>query len=396
MNRGIRKQYSMKRIYSIDFTRGLVMIIMALDHVRDLMHIHAGVQNPTSMATTTPMLFFTRWATHLCAPIFVFLAGTSVYLALKSKGDISLSRKFLVKRGLWLIVLDFTIVNFGLFFDPGFNTLIFEVLSAIGVGFIILSLLLTLPPKTIGIIGLAIIFLHDLVFLIPMGQTSIVLTIFSPFFSMAAFPLFSNHVLMIAYPPVPWLGIMLAGFAAGKFFELAAETRKRIFIRIGAGAILLFVIVRFINIYGDPAPWSVQRTPVYTFLSFMNVTKYPPSLSFCLVMLGIMFLILGFAEGLKNKFTDIAYTYGKVPLFYFVIHFYIIHVLLLILLFTQGFHWTDLNFATGAFGRPKAPNGLPLWGVYLVWAGVVAAMYKPCTWYGRYKATHKYWWLGYI
>jgi len=386
----------MKRIYSIDFTRGFVMMIMALDHVRDMMHVNAGLQSPTDLATTTPMLFFTRWITHLCAPTFVFLAGTSVYLAFKNKG-ISQSRNFLIKRGLWLILLEFTVVNFGLFFSPGFNAIFFEVIAAIGAGFFILSLLLKLSAKTIGIIGLAVICLHDLVFLIPMGQQSMLISIFSPFFSMAAIPLFPNHVLVIAYPPIPWLGIMLAGFATGKLFELPEDARKKIFLRIGCGALLFFIVARFINIYGDPAPWSVQKTPVLTFLSFINITKYPPSLLFCSVMLGLMFLILAFAEQAKNKVADIAYTYGKVPLFYFIVHFYLIHTLLIILLFIQGFHWADLDFASGGFGRPKGSvSGLPLWGVYLTWIGVVAVLYRPCIWFGKYKAEHSYWWLKYI
>lgn len=387
----------MKRIYSIDFTRGVVMIIMALDHVRDLMHVSSTTQSPTDLATTTPMLFFTRWITHLCAPTFVFLAGISVYLTLKKNNDISQSRKFLLKRGLWLIVLEFTVVNVGLCFDPGFHNLLFEVIAAIGFGFVVLSLLLKLSSKTIGMIGLTIILLHDLVFLIPMGQTSTIITVLTPFFAPTGFSLFSNHTFIMAYPPIPWLGILLAGFAAGKLFELPADKRAGVFLKIGAGALLFFIIIRFINIYGDPEAWSGQKTMMYTFLSFMNVTKYPPSLLFCSVMLGLMFLILAIGEKINNKTTDIAYVYGKVPLFYFVIHLYIIHTLMIILMFLQGFHWADLNFSFGFFGRPKGvQSGLPLWGVYLVWIAVAAALYKPCVWFGKYKAEHKYWWLSYI
>jgi uncharacterized membrane protein len=386
----------MKRIYSIDFTRGVVMIIMALDHIRDLMHINSAMQNPTDLATTTPAIFFTRWITHFCAPVFVFLAGTSAYLAFRNKNDVSQSMKFLLKRGLWLVLVEFTVVNLGLFFDAGFHTLIFEVIATIGFGFIILSLLLKLSSKTIGIIGLAIMLLHDLVSLIPMGQSSVILTVLTPFFAPAAFP-FANHVFVMAYPPIPWLGIMLTGFGAGKLFELSESKRKSLFLKIGLGALALFIIIRFINIYGDPAPWSHQRTTVYTFLSFMNITKYPPSLIFCLVTLGVMFLILAIGEQVKNKITDVAFVYGKVPLFYFVVHFYIIHTLLITLLFLQGFHWADMNFASGAFGRPKGvQNGLPLWGVYLVWLAVVTALYRPCVWFGQYKARHKYWWLSYV
>ena len=373
------------------------MIIMALDHVRDLIHTDAVTQSPTNLLTTTPILFFTRWITYLCAPVFVFLAGTSAFLSLKNKGNSAQSRKFLLKRGLWLIFLEFTIVNFGLYFDTGFRTFIFEVIAAIGFGFIILSFLLRLSLKKISIIGLIILFCHNLVTFIPFEPGSMIKTILSPLFSPGAFPVFSNHIFSMAYPPIPWLGIMLVGFASGKLFELPADRRKRIFTRIGLASLLFFVLVRFVNIYGDPSLWSHQKTAVYTFLSFMNVTKYPPSLLFCSVTLGIMFLILAIAEKTKNKATDIACTYGKVPLFYFIIHFYFIHSLLIILLFLQGFHWADLSFASGTFGRPEgAESGVSLWAVYLIWIVVVMVLYKPCIWFGKYKAGHKQWRLRYI
>jgi uncharacterized membrane protein len=387
----------MKRIYSIDFTRGLVMIIMVLDHVRDLMHTGSVTHSPTDLSTTTPILFFTRWITYLCAPIFVFLAGTSAYLSFKRKSNVTESRKFLLKRGGWLILLEFTVVNFGLFFDPGFHTLIFEVIAAIGFGFVMLSLMLRLSLKTICITGMVIIFCHALVSLIPLPTGSTANMILSLFFNPGASMLTSAHAFVMAYPPIPWLGIMLIGFATGKLFELNVSERKKIFIRIGFAALGLFVILRFINVYGDPSPWSHQKNAVFSFLSFMNITKYPPSLLFCLITLGMMFLILAAAENAKGRVQAIPIVYGKTPLFYFIVHFYLVHFLLVILLLLQGFHWADLDFASGNFGRPKgAASGIPLWVVYLVWIAVVAVLYKPCVWFGRYKSEHKYWWLKYI
>ncbi len=241
----------MKRIFSIDFARGLVMIIMPLDHVRDLMHIYATTQSPTDLTTTTPLLFFTRWITYLCAPIFVFLAGTSAYISNKKRTH-SASSIFLAKRGLWLVVLEFTFVNFGIFFDPGFHNFIFEVIAAIGFGFLILSVMLKLPAKTIGIIGLAIIFCHELFSLIPLANNSIVKTILSPLFTLTIYPVTPHTTLIIAYPPIPWLGIILVGFASGKFFELPERKRFNLFVKIGISALLLFAILRFINAYGDP------------------------------------------------------------------------------------------------------------------------------------------------
>lgn len=373
------------------------MIIMALDHVRDFIHINSVTESPTNLSTTTAILFFTRWITYLCAPIFVFLAGTSAYLSFRKKADSTQSRKFLFKRGLWLMLVEFTIMNFGLYFDAGFHSLIFEVIAAIGFGFIILSLLLKVSLNKIAVAGLAILFCHDLLPLIPFGPGSIVKTILSPLFSPGVFQVFPNRVFDMAYPPIPWLGIMLVGFASGKLFELPRANRQRLFIRIGLASLLFFVVLRFINIYGDPSLWSAQKNAMYTFLSFMNVTKYPPSLLFCSVTLGTMFLLLAISENLKNRVTDIVSVYGKVPLAYFIVHFYIIHSLLIIILFLQGFHWADLRFASGNLGRPVgAESGLQLWAVYLIWIAVVVLLYKPCIWYGKYKADHNHWWLKYI
>jgi uncharacterized membrane protein len=373
------------------------MIIMALDHVRDLMHIDSISQSPTDLTTTTPLLFFTRWITYLCAPIFVFLAGTSAYISLKSKNDFTHTKSHLLKRGLWLLLLEFTVVNFGLYFDIGFHNILFEVIASTGFGFIILSLLLRIPPRYLGFIGLFIIFSHNLTPLVPFAENSILKLILTPFFSPTAIPLFAGKVFIIGYPPIPWLGIMLVGFACGQFFELSDEKRKKLFLNLGIGALLLFAAIRYINIYGDSSQWSAQTNSLYTFLSFMNVTKYPPSLVFCLVTLGIMFLLIAFVESFNKIFQNICTVYGKVPLFYFVAHFYLVHILTIAMLFFQGFNWSQLEFATGTFGRPKdIESGIPLWAIYLVWIGVVFVLYKPCKWFGDYKATHKKWWLRYI
>lgn len=386
----------MKRQQSIDIVRGIVMIIMALDHVRDLMHVDSITQSPIDLSTTSPLLFFTRWITHLCAPIFVFLAGTSVYLSLQNRNNISEKRALLIKRGFWLIFLEFTIVNFGLFFDIGFHTLLFEVIAAIGFGFIILGLLLKIRSKTLGIIGLIIIICHNLLPLIPFAENSILKAVLTPFFSPIVIP-FSERAFVMGYPPIPWLGIMLVGFATGKFFELEAEKRKKLFVKIGLNALVLFIIIRFVNIYGDPALWTSQKDSVYTFLSFMNITKYPPSLLFCLATLGILFLLLAFAEHFQNGIKKVTLVYGKVPLFYFIVHFYVIHILTLIMLFAQGFNWSQFEFASGTFGRPKGlESGLSLWAIYLIWISVVAILYKPCQWFGKYKAKNQHWWLKYI
>jgi len=377
----------MKRIESIDIVRGLVMILMALDHTRDMMHITSITQQPTDLQTTTPALFFTRLITHLCAPTFVFLAGTSAYISFNNKNDVAKSRQFLLSRGIWLIILEFTIVNFGVWFDIHFSVFLFDVIATIGFGFIILSLLLKSSVKTIAIIGLAIIFLHNLVPLIPFGDT-LFKKVFMLFFTPGSIPLSGGRSFVMGYPPIPWLGILLTGFAAGKLFQLPVEKRKAVFLKIGLAAVALFIIVRVINIYGDPVPWSTQKSTLFTFLSFINITKYPPSLLFDLLTLGVMFLIFSLVEGIKNKFTEITTVYGKVPLFYFLIHWYILHPIMFLIVFLQGYKTADLIFGFN-LGRPKGVSGVNLFWIYVIWILVVIMLYPLCKWYGRYKQNHK-------
>jgi len=387
----------MKRILSIDFTRGLVMILMVLDHVRDLMHVDSVTIVPTDLSKTTATVYLTRFVTHFCAPIFVFLAGTSAYLSSQNATDKKQSRAFLLKRGLWLILLEFTVVNFGVWFDLGFHLYLFQVIAAIGFGFIVLSFISKLSPKIVGGIGLFIIASHNLLPLIPLEQGSILKTILTPLFSTTAIPITANTVLVMGYPPIPWIGILLAGFGFGMFFNRPQQERKSIFLKIGLISIALFLALRFINIYGDPAPWSAQKSTLFTMLSFINITKYPPSLIFCLLTLGVMFLILAMAEKMENRFTNFVSVYGKTPMFFYLIHWYIIHPLLIIILFIQGFSWAEMDFASGNFGRPKGvESGLSLWAIYLVWITVVGTLYFACRAYGKYKASHKNWWLKYI
>jgi uncharacterized membrane protein len=387
----------MKRILSIDFTRGLVMILMVLDHVRDLMHVDSVTIVPTDLSKTTVAVFLTRFVTHFCAPIFVFLAGTSAYLSSQNATDKKQSRAFLLKRGLWLILLEFTVVNFGVWFDLGFHLYLFQVIAAIGFGFIVLSFISKLSPKIVGGIGLFIIASHNLLPLIPLEQGSILKTILTPLFSTTAIPITANTVLVMGYPPIPWIGILLAGFGFGMLFNRPQQERKSIFLKIGLISIALFLALRFINIYGDPAPWSAQKSTLFKMLSFINITKYPPSLIFCLLTLGVMFLILAMAEKMENRFTNFVSVYGKAPMFFYLIHWYIIHPLLIIILFIQGFSWAEMDFASGNFGRPKGvESGLSLWAIYLVWITVVGTLYFACRAYGKYKASHKNWWLKYI
>lgn len=384
----------MKRINSIDFTRGLVMVIMAIDHCRDLLHI--GI-NPTDLTVTTPALFFTRWITHLCAPTFVFLSGTSAYLSYKNQNmSLKESQRFLLSRGLWLIFLEFTVIGFALWFDFKFRMFFLQVIGAIGLGFVILSFLMKLSSKTILIIGLVIIFCHNLLGLLPINNTPF--SLLAPLFSFSLFQLTPNTTFAIGYPPIPWLGIMLAGYGfGGVIFTKPQNERKAALLKLGLGSLALFMVLRFINIYGDPVPWSSQKDALFTFMSFMNLTKYPPSLLYTLATLGVSFLILSISDGAKNKFIDIMSVYGKVPLFYYLIHWYVIHTIMFIMLYIQGFSNKDFVFGPFQFGRPQQPSGLELGGVYLVWLGIVISLYPLCKWYSNYKAAHRdNKWLRYL
>ncbi len=388
----------MKRIASIDIARGLVMVIMALDHTRDLLDSWSRTNSPTDLAVTTPLLFFTRWITHFCAPAFVFLAGTSAAIQLTRSTDPNTTRRWLLRRGLILIAIEFTIVNFGISFDLKFRFFIFEVIATIGAGMLLLSFLSRLPIRWLILITALIFFGHDLLpgpppMAMSAPSSSLAFNILRTFgWSPGGFQPGPNIQLVVAYPILPWLGIMLTGFIAGRWFERPAPERKRLFLGAGLIALGLFLMLRFFNAYGDPNPWSAQKTPLFTLLSFLNVVKYPPSLLFSLLTLGGLFLVLAAIERPapqpSNPISRLLQVYGRVPLFYFIVHFYLIHLLLLVVDFAQGYSLSQLDFGPFQFGRPATGGGLPTWCIYPIWVGVVVLMYPLSRWYGRYKSSH--------
>jgi uncharacterized membrane protein len=383
-----------KRIPSIDIARGLVMVIMALDHTRDFLDSWSRIHQPTDLTVTAPLLFFTRWITHFCAPAFVFLAGTSIAIQLARSTDPHSTRRWLLRRGLILIAVEFTIMNFGFSFDPEFRVLIFEVIGTIGAGMIALSFLSRLSIRWLLPIAVIIFFGHDLLPIPPpmtmsAPNSSLTLPILRALaWSPGNFQVTPDLLILIAYPILPWLGIMLTGFIAARWFERPVPERKRLFLRTGLIALGLFIVLRLLNIYGDPDPWSAQKVPLLTILSFLNVTKYPPSLAFSLLTLGGLFLILAAAEQRDNPISRILLVFGRVPLFYFVVHFYLIHVLVIIVAATQGYNLTKISFGAFQFGPPATAGSLPTWCIYPIWIAVVAVMYPLSRWYGRYKASH--------
>ncbi|GAB3321974.1 DUF1624 domain-containing protein [Larkinella ripae] len=381
------------RILSIDVVRGIVMVIMALDHTREFIHLNGFFYNATDLNTATPGIFLTRWITHFCAPTFVFLAGTSAYLMGRKKTKPQLSL-FLLTRGLWLILLEIFVVNLIMWFDVSFSTTALEVIWATGVGMIVLSGLLFLPQRILLLMGLLIVFGHNALDPISFPQGSVQDVLWSMLHKPNVVQVSPGWRLLILYPVLAWIGIMILGYCLGELFrsDFNPEQRRKWLQRIGIGAIGVFVLIRLLHGYGDPVPWQVQKTPLYTVFSFINVTKYPPSLLFTLLTLGPAIWLLSALEGRKGNWMQFFIVYGRVPLFYFVIHFLLIHTVSILLLLSDGILWTEINFQNGTGG--VMPNhGLPLGLVYFVWMLIVLGMYPLCKGYGRIKSrsNHPIW-----
>jgi len=397
---------SRQRIQSIDVLRGIVMVIMAIDHVRDFFYkapVTSGASvatNPTDLATTTPALFFTRWITHFCAPIFVFLAGTSIFLMAQKKAKSELSA-FLVKRGIWLVLVELILITLSWTFNPFYNFLILQVIWAIGVSMIILGLLIRLPMKVVLIIGLVIFFGHNVLNYPAInhdlkGGWLADLLYFSNF---SIYTLDKTHVFIIVYSFIPWTAVMMLGYCLGKVFtpQFDPAKRRKILFQLGFGLLALFLILRLINNYGDPVPWSKQpRGDVFTFLSFINVNKYPPSLDFLSIMIGGGMIALALLERMQGWLANFFKVFGRVPMFYYILHLYLIHLIGVVVFFGEGFSVDQIVTPNNPFFFRPSAFGFGLLGVYAVWIIVILILYPLCKKYDRYKSTHRNWWLSYV
>ena len=387
------------RIESIDVLRGLVMVIMALDHVRDYFHLGAIVNDPLNLETTTPMLFFTRFVTHFCAPVFIFLTGTSASLYGQGKRMSTLSI-FLWTRGLWLIFVEIVIMNFLWWFNPRYEFVNLQVIWAIGLCMISLSALIYLPRKVLVIVSLVAVFGHNLLDgFTTDGKSleSILWYIFhQPYFMDAS----ESCMIAFMYPIVPWFAVMALGYCFGFLFHKGFDQRRRkkYLLVLGFTSISLFLLIRGLNVYGDPIPWSRQKDLLFTFLSFINVSKYPPSLLYVLVTIGPTFIVLYLLEGFKNRCTDFLMVFGRVPFFYYILHVLVIHSAALLTLVALGKDWTLMIFTKESFTTYKlADYGYSLGVVYLVWILVVAFLYPFSKKYMTYKLVNKdKWWLSYL
>ncbi|NER05037.1 MAG: DUF1624 domain-containing protein [Okeania sp. SIO3C4] len=389
-----QNQDRIPRIISIDILRGLVMVLMTLDHVRTF--FSNADFNPLDLTQSNIPLFLTRWITHLCAPTFIFLAGIGAYLSLKrGKTKQQLSR-FLLLRGLWLVFLDLTVVRFSWRFDLNFTFSAAGVLWAIGCSMIFLAAIIYLPTRTILAIAIFLIVGHNLFDNVQAEQLGNIGWLWAILHERTMIEPISGFRLFILYPLIPWIGVMALGYAFGTLFEMEKERRLQLLRKIGLGMIVAFIIIRATNIYGDPNPWSIQSNFFYTLLSFIDCHKYPPSLLYLLITLGLAILLLYWLEKTKIPYFKPLIILGQQPLFFYVIHIYLIHLTAILFAFSR-YGIEPFTFSqVGISWKPKE-FGYDLPIVYLIWLLITFLLYIICDWLAKYKKKHRgKWWLNYL
>jgi len=386
------------RVRSVDALRGLVMIIMALDHTREFFHVGAMSFQPEDLTRTTTALFFTRWITHICAPVFMFTAGVGAFLWLRRGRTAGQLAHFLWKRGLWLVVLDLTALRFAMNFSLFNGIVILSILWALGWSMVVLGFLVRMPRTVLAVVSVALIATHNLADSVAASQFGAAAWSWNILHQPGVFRAGVVDVLF-AYPLVPWIAVMAAGYCFGPVITMDPSRRRHWMVRIGFGLILAFLVIRGINVYGDPSPWSVQ-VPGMTALSFLRCNKYPPSLDFLLMTLGPALLLLAWLDRMVLTKTNPLIVFGRVPLFYFLVHLYVLHAIAFPLALVRYGHAAFLLNPAPSMGGPAnlypSDYGYPLWGVYAVWFAVVALLYPICLWYAWLKERRNDWWLSYL
>jgi uncharacterized membrane protein len=391
------------RLTSLDLLRGTVMVVMALDHTRDFFHRTAMVSSPTDLAKTTVSLFLTRWVTHFCLPVFMFLAGVSAYLWWQRRGHTrrELSR-FLWTRGVWFVLLELTLMQFAYNFNFSARIpILLLILWIFGLCMLALAALIYLPRTWLLAASLAAIALHNLLDGISAKRFGAAAPIWLMLHQPGLFTL-SGRSFLVTYTLLPWIAVIAAGFCFGPVMEWESLRRQKFLRRLGLSLIAGFLALRFLNIYGDPVHWESQGSAAFTLLSFLNCTKYPASLDFLLMTLGPALLALSYFERWNSSLRNPLVVFGRVPMFYFVLHFYLIHAFAVFFAFLRY----GSKAAGFAFNPPPsmgAPAGLfpPNYGyglsaTYCFWLLVVIASYPLCRWFARFRANHRYWWLSYL
>ena len=397
------------------------MIVMALDHVRDFIHRAAMSASPTNLAVTTPALFMTRWVTHFCAPVFMFTAGVGAFFWVRhtdgladpsrrslgeggwrngrTKGQLSW---FLLSRGLWLIVLELTVMRFAYNFSESASYPVFLlVLWGLGLAMIALAALVWLPMPALATVSVATIVLHHLLDGVRASQFGAWAPLWNVVHQVGAFPLF-DRVFITPYPLIPWMGVMALGFSAGPILLKPPDERRRWLTMAGVARVVLFVVLRTFNLYGENSHWSPQPSAIFSVLSFLNTSKYPPSLMFLLMTLGPALIALAWLDRVRFTPANPLIVFGRVPLFYFVLHFYAAHAAAVVLaLFTYGSGALGFMFqpvpSMGGPAKAFPPNfGYDLWVAYAVWIAIVAGLYPLCRWFVGVKERRRSWWISYL
>ncbi len=389
-----RAMAAVQRVTSIDVVRGMVMLLMAIDHVR----VYSG--QPAGGPTAG--IFFTRWITNVVAPAFVFLAGTSAYLYEQKVGDKKQLARFLVTRGLWLVLLELTVLRVAWTFNFDFaHYMLAGVIWMLGWCMVLLSGIVFFPQAAIVVGSLAVIFLHNVIDFFPAATAAMRhgSWLWKVLYAGGGFRL-GDHgpPLIVLFVLVPWVAVMAAGYAFGPVMRMSPERRRAICLRIGAAAIVGFVLLRGLDVYGDPRPWSHAPPQMPHWLAFLNTAKYPPSLSFLLMTLGPMFLMLGLVEAARGPVARVLETYGRVPLFYYMLHIPTIHFAAVLVSIVREGAVNAWLFTNHPMANPPAPLGY-LWSLpllYLVWVLCVTALYVPCRWYARLRREKRWPWLSYL
>ncbi len=378
------------RLTSIDMLRGFVMVIMTLDHVRDMV---TQPQPAMDFSHADGALFFTRWITHICAPTFVLLAGTGAFLygaKGRRKGEIA---RFLLSRGLWLVFIEVTVIDFGWNFNVGPRMVpLLQVIWAIGWSMVGLAGLVWLPQIAIAAVGATLVLGHNLLDgwqpLAAQASPAWVLLHIQGLLTINGTP-----IAFVAYPLIPWIGVMALGYAIGPYFLGPNPERPRRLVQIGLLLTLAFFALRIANLYGEPVAWAAHDGTVATLVSFFNATKYPPSLQFLLMTLGPALLLLGWFERVEGRGAAALVTIGRVPFFYYVVHIYVIHTVAIVIGFVQGFSVGDI----AVFCLRYPPGfGVGLGTAYLLWVATILTLYPACLWFAGVKARRREWWISYL
>jgi uncharacterized membrane protein len=390
------------RLQSVDALRGAIMMLMAIDHIRDYVARSAMQFLPTDLTRTTAAIFFTRWITHFCAPVFMLTAGLGAFFWMnrghRSKSELS---GFLVTRGIWLILLEVTLMRMIMFFQISFrgHLVLLIILWAIGISMIALAALVHLPLRVLAGLSIAIIALHNLLDPISPQRFGRLAWLWDILHQRSVLS-FMGVNFVTAYPVLPWIGVMSLGYSLGTIFLWDAARRQRFLIRLGLALTAAFILVRAINVYGDPFRWSHQASALFSVLSFLNTTKYPPSLDFLLMTLGPALAVMGWLERFHFSFASPLIVFGRVPFFYYVAHMLLAHLIAVEMSFARYGRHAFLLIPPPSMGSPgklfPPDYGFPLWTVYAVWIAVLLLLYPACRWFANVKQSHHQWWLSYL